>query len=69
DQAERYRHLWLQHTVFSEQALQAKRHEHAVLVEAILARDAERASRIMREHLLGPVPIISELMQAQGLAA
>lgn len=68
DQAERYRHLWLQHTVFSEQALQAKRHEHAVLVEAILARDAERASRIMREHLLGPVPIITELMKAQGLA-
>jgi GntR family carbon starvation induced transcriptional regulator len=68
DQAERYRHLWLQHTVFSEQALLAKREEHAVLVEAILARDAERASRFMREHLLGPVPIITELMKARGLA-
>jgi GntR family carbon starvation induced transcriptional regulator len=68
DQAERYRHLWLQHTVFSEQALLAKREEHAVLVEAILARDAERASRFMREHLLGPVSIITELMKARGLA-
>ncbi|OWK44217.1 HTH-type transcriptional repressor CsiR [Pseudomonas oleovorans subsp. oleovorans] len=68
DQAERYRHLWLQHTVFSDQALQAKRQEHAVLVEAILARDAVRASRIMREHLLGPVPIITALMRQRGLA-
>lgn len=68
DQAERYRHLWLQQTVFSEQALQAKRQEHSELVEAILARDAARASAFMREHLLSPVPIISALMQQQGLA-
>lgn len=68
DQAERYRHLWLQQTVFSEQALQAKRQEHSELVEAILARDAERASRFMHEHLLSPVAIISALMQQQGLA-
>ncbi len=69
DQAERYRHLWLQHTVFSEQALEAKRREHATLVEAILARDKERACQLMREHLLGPVPIITELMQTHGIAA
>lgn len=68
DQAERYRHLWLQQTVFSEQALQAKRQEHSELVEAILARDAVRASTFMREHLLSPVAIISALMQQQGLA-
>lgn len=67
DQAERYRHLWLQHTVFSEQALEAKRHEHAALVEAILARDSDRACRLMREHLMGPVPIITELMKSRGI--
>lgn len=69
DQAERYRHLWLQQTVFSEHALQAKRQEHSELVDAILARDAERASRFMREHLLSPVAIISALMQQQGLSS
>lgn len=67
DQAERYRHLWLQHTVFSEQALEAKRREHATLVEAILARDSAKACRLMREHLMGPVPIITELMKVRGI--
>ena len=38
------------------------------LRHAILARDAARASAFMREHLLSPVPIISALMQQQGLA-
>lgn len=69
DQAERYRHLWLQHTVFSEQALEAKRREHAALIEAILARDSARACNLMREHLMGPVPIITELMKTHGIAA
>ncbi|WP_447903451.1 DNA-binding transcriptional regulator CsiR [Pseudomonas serbica] len=63
DQAERYRHLWLKSTVFSEEALNKKRTEHAELVNAILARDAERASALMREHLLTPIPIISEFIK------
>ncbi|AYC30985.1 DNA-binding transcriptional regulator CsiR [Pseudomonas cavernae] len=65
DQAERYRHLWLQRTVFSAAALQAKREEHAALVEAILRRDSERACALMHAHLLGPVRIIGELLQAR----
>lgn len=68
DQVERYRHLWLRETVFSEDALERKRQEHATLVELILARDAERAAARMREHLMTPVPIITEVMQRQGLA-
>jgi len=63
DQAERYRHLWLKSTVFSEEALRQKRAEHATLVEAILARDAVKASSLMREHLMTPVPIISEIIR------
>ncbi|WP_298185430.1 DNA-binding transcriptional regulator CsiR [uncultured Pseudomonas sp.] len=63
DQAERYRHLWLQQTVFSAAALQAKREEHTALVEATLQRDSERACAMIREHLLGPVNIISELLK------
>lgn len=67
DQAERYRHLWLCETVFSEAALEAKRREHAALVDAILARDSERACERMREHLMTPVPIIREALVARGL--
>jgi GntR family carbon starvation induced transcriptional regulator len=68
DQAERYRHLWLQQTVFSTAALAAKRQEHQQLVELILQRDSERACQLMREHLLSPVSIIGELLQARQQA-
>ncbi|HIX60768.1 MAG TPA: DNA-binding transcriptional regulator CsiR, partial [Candidatus Halomonas stercoripullorum] len=68
DQVERYRHLWLRETVLSEEALERKRQQHAALVEVILARQAERAAEMMREHLMTPVPIITEVMRRQGLA-
>ncbi|MFW6346350.1 MAG: DNA-binding transcriptional regulator CsiR [Halomonas sp.] len=68
DQVQRYRHLWLQETVFSEQALARKRQEHAALVEVILARQSETATEMMREHLMTPVPIITEAMKHRGLA-
>lgn len=67
NQAERYRHLWLRETVFSEQALQTKRQQHAALVEVVLARDAGRAATMMREHLMTPVPIIASIMRERGL--
>ena len=68
DQVERYRHLWLRETVFSAEALERKRREHAALVEVILSRDAPRAAAMMREHLMTPVPIITEVMRRRGLA-
>ncbi len=68
DQVERYRHLWLRETVFSAEALERKRREHAALVEVILSRDAPRAAEMMREHLMTPVPIITEVMRRRGLA-
>lgn len=67
DQVERYRHLWLRETVFSADALERKRQEHAALVEVILARDGKRAAAMMRDHLMTPVPIITEVMTRQGL--
>ncbi|MBZ9560256.1 MULTISPECIES: DNA-binding transcriptional regulator CsiR [Modicisalibacter] len=67
DQAERYRHLWLCRTVFSDDALDAKRREHAALVEAILARDTPRARAMMRDHLMTPVPIIRQELEARAL--
>lgn len=68
DQVERYRHLWLRETVLSEEALERKRQQHAALVDVILARQAQRAAEMMREHLMTPVPIITEVMRRQGLA-
>lgn len=68
DQVERYRHLWLRETVLSGEALEHKRQQHAALVEVILARQVERAAEMMREHLMTPVPIITEVMTRQGLA-
>ncbi|MFP3927221.1 DNA-binding transcriptional regulator CsiR [Pseudomonas sp. W5-36] len=62
DQAERYRHLWLTQTMFSAEALELKRKEHAALVEGILARDSVRVAALMRDHLMSPVPIIIEIM-------
>lgn len=68
DQVERYRHLWLRETVFSEAALERKRQQHAALVDVILKREAKQAAELMREHLMTPVPIITEVMQRSGLA-
>lgn len=68
DQVERYRHLWLRETVFSEKALNRKRSEHAALVDVILKRDAAKARDMMRTHLMTPVPIIIEVMERHGLA-
>lgn len=68
DQVERYRHLWLRETVFSDKALKRKRNEHAELVDVILKRDATKARDMMRAHLMTPVPIIIEVMERHGLA-
>jgi len=66
DQAQRYRHLWLRQTVFSEQALADKQREHQALLDTILSRDAQAASRMMHDHLMTPVPIIRERLKEQG---
>lgn len=66
DQAARYRYLWLKQTVFSQQALKDKQQEHLILFNALLARDSG-ASAMMREHLMGPVPIISQVLGEQGV--
>ncbi|WP_447529664.1 DNA-binding transcriptional regulator CsiR [Vreelandella sp. TE19] len=67
NQVERYRHLWLQETVMSTSALAQKHQEHSALVEVILARDGERAAGMMREHLMTPVPVITEVLRARGI--
>lgn len=62
DQAERYRHIWLKRTVFSDHALGAKREEHAELVSAILARNKSKATQLITQHLMTPVPVIRQIL-------
>ncbi|HDE2317845.1 TPA: FCD domain-containing protein, partial [Klebsiella pneumoniae] len=62
DLAARYRFIWLRTTVLSVEMLEDKHVQHQTLVDAILARDAEQASALMREHLLTPIPIIQQAM-------
>lgn len=62
DLAARYRFIWLRKTVLSVEMLEDKHIQHRALMEAILARDAARASELMRQHLLTPIPIIQQAM-------
>ncbi|WP_409314763.1 DNA-binding transcriptional regulator CsiR [Pseudomonas putida] len=66
DQAERYRQIWLRRTVLSEEALRLKRHEHACLVDTILARDSDKAAQLMLDHLMTPVSIITKIVETDG---
>ena len=44
------------------QMLEDKRDQHQTLTAAVLARDTARASELMRQHLLTPIPIIQQAM-------
>ena len=57
DLAARYRFIWLRQTVLSVEMLEDK-HDPAPDpdCEAVLARDTARASELMRQHLLTPIP-------------
>ncbi|WP_417534553.1 DNA-binding transcriptional regulator CsiR [Marinobacterium stanieri] len=68
DQAERYRQLWLKHTVFSPEALADKRNEHKMLIETLLSRDTKKVRTLVFEHMMNPIPIIEDILQEQGLA-
>ena len=67
DLAARYRFIWLRKTVLSVEMLEDKHDQHQTLTEAILARDAARASELMRQHLLTPIPIIQQAMSGKLL--
>ena len=65
DLAARYRFIWLRRTVLSVEMLEDKHDQHQQLTEVILARDAARASELMRQHLLTPIPVIQQAMKGQ----
>ncbi len=62
DLAARYRFIWLRRTVLSVEMLKDKHDQHQTLTAAVLARDTARASELMRQHLLTPIPIIQQAM-------
>lgn len=53
--------LWLEH---GDKPLSA-RDEHAVILDALRAGDAEQAERILREHIEGTVPSLIDFLQQQ----
>lgn len=53
--------LWLQHV---DKPLSA-REEHAVILDAIRAGDAERAEAVVREHIEGTVPELIKFLQTE----
>ncbi|PAP30882.1 FCD domain-containing protein, partial [Salmonella enterica] len=57
-----YRFSWLRETVPPVVWLEDKQIQLHTLTEAILAREAARASELMRQHLLTPIPIIRQAM-------
>ncbi|CAM7496572.1 MULTISPECIES: DNA-binding transcriptional regulator CsiR [Citrobacter] len=65
DLAARYRFIWLRTTVLSVEMLEDKHEQHQALTEAILARDAGRASELMRQHMLTPIPVIQQAMSGK----
>ncbi|HCS2870763.1 TPA: FCD domain-containing protein, partial [Shigella flexneri] len=62
DLAARYRFIWLRRTVLSVEMLEDKHDQHQTLTAAVLPRDTARASELMRQHLLTPIPIIQQAM-------
>ena len=54
--------IWLRRTVLSVEMLEDKHDQHQTLTAAVLARDTARASELMRQHLLTPIPIIQQAM-------
>lgn len=66
DLAARYRYMWLRKTVLSVEMLDDKHEQHQMLMDAILTRDAVKASELMYQHLLTPIPIIRGAMGVSG---
>jgi GntR family carbon starvation induced transcriptional regulator len=54
EKASRYRNLWLKKNMSDRRVYDANRQEHDELVTALLNRDKEKASMIVKQHLLIP---------------
>ncbi|WP_108649902.1 DNA-binding transcriptional regulator CsiR [Dongshaea marina] len=52
EKASRYRNLWLKHNMASSTVFEANQKEHVALVDALLARDPDRAESLLKAHYL-----------------
>jgi DNA-binding GntR family transcriptional regulator len=60
-QSERYRHLTVPHARAERNLI----HEHGALAEAALARDADRATALLAEHLMATARVLFDADQAE----
>ena len=60
EKASRYRNLWLKQNMSVRGVYDANRQEHNELVTALLDRDKEKATAIIKQHLLIPSLLLQE---------
>ncbi len=58
ERASRYRNLWLKENMINHAVYDANRQEHNDLLEALLERNSEKATKIVKAHLLGPCELL-----------
>lgn len=58
EKASRYRNLWLKKNMVDVSVFDANKKEHEALVSALLSRDVETATSLMRKHILSPSLIL-----------
>jgi GntR family carbon starvation induced transcriptional regulator len=61
EKASRYRNLWLRHNA-GHAAFDANQMEHEQLVNALLARDLQRAQLLIQDHILVPSRVLQDLL-------
>ncbi|MCB5162395.1 DNA-binding transcriptional regulator CsiR [Marinomonas algarum] len=58
EKASRYRNLWLKKNMIDLAVFDANKKEHEALVSALLKRDVETATDLIRQHILSPSVIL-----------
>jgi DNA-binding GntR family transcriptional regulator len=65
DHSERFRKMRAVHHREAQAEVRDFTAEHRALMEAVLARDTERATRLMDEHLLATEKAVAHLLAAR----
>ena len=60
EKSTRYRNLWLKENISNTENLDINQKEHSELLDLALNRDAESATRLIKDHILTPVEIIKK---------
>ena len=60
EKSTRYRNLWLKENISNTENLGINQKEHSELLDLALNRDAESATRLIKDHILTPVEIIKK---------